>query len=162
MFTRFSNDDARVTKDVEISSFQCRYFMDAPGQGSNLPFQEDPQLRLQGWGANLRTNTVNLESDLKGMTRRINRDYIDVNDYLQHSAASDTHAIQYSAQPSYVDESRTTHPVWMYRGCELNRWESPIHNPQLNLEKGFNENIQTRILEKDAFFPRIPVVANRI
>ena len=86
MFTRFSNDEGYITKDVEISSFQCRYFMDVPGQGVNLPFQEDPQMRLQRWGANLQTNTVDMESDLKGMTRKTNRDYMGINDYTQNAA----------------------------------------------------------------------------
>jgi hypothetical protein len=149
MFTRFSNDDIRVKKAMEISSFQCRYFMDVPGQGTDLPFLEDPQMRLQGWGANLQTNTVNLESDLKGMTRKSNRDYVETNDYKQNAVSSNT--VKYGNHSPFVDESRTTHPVWMYRAYEPNRWENPIHNPQLNLEKGFNDNIQTRILEKDAF-----------
>jgi hypothetical protein len=71
-------------------------------------------------------------------------------------------AVQYSqmsfptADP-FVNESRATHPAFLYRTVEMNRWETPIHNPQTNLEKGFHENIQTRILEKDNYVPKVPV-----
>ena len=52
------------------------------------------------------------------------------------------------------------HPAWMYRDLEQPRWEQPFLNPQANLEKGFHDNIQTRILEKDFFVPKIPIVDN--
>ena len=68
-FTRFHDDSARIKKQVEESSFVGRYMLNTPGPGDNLPFFEDPQLRLQKWGANLKTNTVNMESDLLGLTR---------------------------------------------------------------------------------------------
>jgi hypothetical protein len=41
----------------------------------------------------------------------------------------------------------------MYRDLEHPRWETPIINPQANLEKPFHDNIQTRILEKDFYQP---------
>ena len=75
-FTRFHDDPARIKKQLEQTTFLGRYMLDCPGPGNNLPFWEDPQIRMQKWGANLRDNTVNLESDLFGMTRRLNRDLI--------------------------------------------------------------------------------------
>ena len=68
-FTRFHDDEARIKKRLEESTFQGRYFLNVPGPGMDLAFHEDPQLRLQKWGANLHNNTVNLESDLHGLTR---------------------------------------------------------------------------------------------
>jgi len=84
-FTRFHDDPSRIKKQVQISSFQGRYFLDTPGQGVDLPFLEDPNIRMQYWGANLRNNTINLESDLRGLSRKLNRDYVDVNDYKQNA-----------------------------------------------------------------------------
>ena len=59
-FTRFHDDPNRIKKQIDESSFAGRYMLNTPGQGMNLPFSEDPQIRLQKWGANLQTNTVNL------------------------------------------------------------------------------------------------------
>ena len=155
-FTRFHDDPTRIAKQVEDSSFAGKYRLTTPGQGMDLPFMEDPQLRMQGWGANFRTNTVNLESDLLGLTRPLNRDLVDINDYKMHAVAT--------AQPSYrnaepfVQESRASHPAWMYRDLEQPRWETPLLNPLNGIEKGFHDNIQTRILEKDYYHPSVPVV----
>ena len=151
MFSRFFDDEVRVRKQVEISSFQQRYFLDAPGWGASPAFCADPQMRLQGWGANLRTNTTNVESDLYGLTRRANRDGVEVNEYSRHAVASDP--VAYSESAPFVEESRATHPAWMYRGVAQDRWERPMMEPFA--EKGFVDNVQTRIVAKDAFRPRV-------
>jgi hypothetical protein len=150
-FTRFHDDPYRIKKQIEESSGPGRYRLNQPGQGVDLPFLEDPQLRLQGWGANLRTNTVNLESDLFGMTRPLNRDLVTINDYKANSV--NTSVVSYSVAQPFVQESRASHPAWMYKDLEQPRWEAPHLNPQHGLEKGFHENIQTRILEKDYYAP---------
>ena len=155
-FTRFHDDPYRIKKQLEESSFAGRYQLNTPGQGVDLPFIEDPNMRLQKWGANLNTNTVNLESDLRGMTRKMNRDAINTNDYKQHSVVSS--AITYKNEKPFVEETRVSHPAWMYKDLEQSRWESPYLNPLNGLEKNFNNNIQTRILEKDNFVPTIPIV----
>lgn len=156
-FTRFHDDPVRIAKQVEDSSFTGKYRLMTPGQGMDLPFLEDPQLRMQGWGANFRTNTVNLESDLLGLTRPLNRDLVDVNDYKTHAVAT-TQPSYRSADP-FVQESRASHPAWMYRDLEQPRWETPWLNPLNGIEKEFNDNIQTRILEKDYYYPSVPVVS---
>jgi hypothetical protein len=155
-FTRFHDDPARILKQSEESSYAGKYALNTPGPGSQLPFLEDPQLRLQTWGANLMDNAVNLESDLRGLTRRLNHDQIELNEYK--SMATGGRSVYYPSSPAFVDESRATHPAWMYRNMEIDRWEEPWLNPQAGLEKKFHDNIQTRILEKDYFVPRIPVV----
>uniref|UniRef100_A0A6C0JKY4 Uncharacterized protein n=1 Tax=viral metagenome TaxID=1070528 RepID=A0A6C0JKY4_9ZZZZ len=155
-FTRFHDDPSRLKKQAQISSFSGRYFLDTPGQGIDLPFLEDPNIRMQKWGANFRNNTVNLESDLLGLTRKINRDYIGVNEHTVNAVQSSPNT--YRNEEPYIEESRATHPAWMYKDLEQSRWESPFLNPLNGLEKGFHENIQTRILEKDFFVPTIPIV----
>jgi len=156
-FTRFYDDQARIKKQLEESTFSGRYMLNVPGNGLDLPFVEDPNIRMQKWGANLRNNTVNLESDLLGITRKLNRDLIDVNDYKKHAVTAST--VSYKDEKPFVEESRATHPAWMYKDLEQPRWESPFLNPLNNLEKGFQDNIQTRILEKDNHITRVPVVA---
>lgn len=149
MATRFFDDPARIKKQTEMSSFQCKYFLDTPGPGVNLPFCEDTHLRLQKWGANLQNNTVNLESDFRGLTRKLNRDDVNKNEYTRYKASSNK--IEYGTVDPFVEQTRATHPCWMHRSFDPNRWEQPIHNPQDFLEKQFHDNIQTRILEKDYF-----------
>jgi hypothetical protein len=156
-FTRFHDDSSRMYKQAQISSFSARYFLDTPGQGMDLPFVEDPNIRMQKWGANLRNNTVNLESDLRGLSRKLNRDCVGMNEHTVHSVSATPNS--YRNEEPFVEESRATHPAWMYKDLEHSRWESPFLNPLNGLEKGFHENIQTRILEKDYFVPTIPVVS---
>jgi len=157
-FTRFHDDPHRIRKQAQDSSYLGRYMLDKPGQGVDLPFMEDPQLRLQGWGANLRQNAIHLESDLWGLTRPLNRDLEDINNYRAHSVSAPMERTYQNAAP-FVEESRASHPAWMYKDLEQTRWEHPFINPQSQgLEKGFHENIQTRILEKDFFVPSIPII----
>jgi hypothetical protein len=157
-FTRFHDDESRIKKQLHESSFAGRYALNVPGPGMDMPFVEDPQLRMQKWGANLHNNTVNLESDLLGLTRRINRDDIDINDYKKHTV--NTTANSYRNENPFIEESRASHPAWMYKDLEQSRWETPYLNPLNGLEKQFHDNIHTRILEKDYFVPTVPVVTD--
>ena len=150
MLTSFRSDPARIRKEMEISSYSGRYALDTPGPGLDMPMMDDAQIRMQTWGANRGTNFINLESDLRGMTRKINRDYQDANDYRKYSVQ--TAPVQsFRTEDPFVQESRASHPAWMYRDQEMYRWEQPLLNPQAHLEKKFHSNLQTRILEKDYY-----------
>lgn len=146
-FTRFYDDPVRVESRLDLSTFEGRYQLNRPGPGMDMPFMEDPQLRLQKWGANLNTNTVNLESDLRGLSRTLNRDNVQKNVYQTHSA--NTVVRSFPISESFVEESRSSHPAFMYRGLEQSVWEKPILDPQANLEKPFETNIQTRLLRRN-------------
>jgi len=158
-FTRFHDDPNRIKKQNEESSFTGRYMLNTPGPGVDLPFVADPHLRLQKWGANLQTNTVNLESDLRGLTRKQNRDNVSLNQYNQQQVSSSRPT--YRETDPFVEESRASHPAWIYKDLEQTRWEQPFLNPLNGLDKHFEENVQTRILEKDHFKPRIPMVGEQ-
>jgi hypothetical protein len=151
-FTRFYDDPNRIRKQLEQTTFTGRYMLDVPGPGMELSFLEDPQIRMQKWGANLRDNTVNLESDLFGMTRKMNRDLVEINDYQKNAVNSS--GTNWGVTKPFVEESRASHPAWMYKSLEQDRWEYPILNPLHGIEKKFNENIQTRILEKDHYLTK--------
>lgn len=157
-FTRFHDDPARIRKTLEESTYAESYYLNRPGTGIQDPFQKDPQLRLQGWGANLCSNGILIENDFRGMTRCLNRDLLDANDYVRHKP--NTTPYLYGSAKPVIDESRATHPAWMYRDLEQTRWEYPWINPQDNVEQAFPWNIQTRILEKDVYQPKMPVVLN--
>jgi len=155
-FTRFHDDPIRIQKQLDETTFSGRYMLNRPGPGINMPFQSDPQLRLQSWGANITTNIIPLESDFRGLTRHLNRDNVILNQYDKH--AETVTPLQYEEENPYIEESRASHPAWMYRDLEQPRWEIPFINPQapIHTEIQFPTNIQTRILEKDFFHPIIP------
>jgi len=154
-FTRFHDDPVRIEKRLAISTFEGRYQLNRPGPGIDMPFYEDPNQRLQMWGANLHNNTVNLESDLKGLTRPLTRDDIQKNNHKLHAVPSSIMRFYGTAEP-YVEESRATHPAWMYRDLEQSKWETPLLNPQSNLEIPMMTNIQTRLLRRGATPPFDP------
>ena len=157
-FTNIKYDPCRIAKDLQISTETGRYQIAVPGPGNNVPFEEDPHLRLQKYGANLRTNTINLESDLMGLTRSLNRDCVDLNQYTSHQAKSSR--MNYSSQQPFTEQSRVTDPAWWYRDLEQVNWYILPLNPQENTCLPFQNNLNTRILEKDNFVATAPCIPN--
>jgi len=149
MFTRFHDDEARICQQLRSQTYAGRYAIDMPGPGINLPFQEDVQFRLQKWGANLRTETVNVESDLIGLTHTLGRD-APINSVAVYSTLP-----TYTLASPVVEDSRASVPAWQFRDAEQSRWETPWLNPQAHLEKPFPDNLPTRMLEKDYFRPEL-------
>ena len=80
------------------------------GNGPKPCFMEDPFIRLLKWGANLQTNTINLESELQGRTKRLTRD---VQLYTMDQVQSKP--IQYPVCQPSTNQSRATHPAWLYK-----------------------------------------------
>ena len=153
-FTRFHDDPARIQKQLAESTFTGRYMLNTPGPGIDLPYMEESQMRLQKWGANITTDIVNLESDFRGLTRPLNRDLVEMNQYTEKAVIP--LPLVYPSVDPFIEESRASHPAWMYKDLEQPRWELPWINPQANTELRFPNNIQTRILEKDYYVPKMP------
>ena len=86
-FTRFHDDPCRINKQLQESTDPGRYMLNMPGNGDKPYYIEDPCIRIQGWGANLRTNTINLESNLKGLNQPLSRDCLQ-NNYLKTAVNS--------------------------------------------------------------------------
>tara|TARA_B100000902_G_C27096835_1_gene806721 strand:- start:405 stop:929 length:525 start_codon:yes stop_codon:yes gene_type:complete len=155
-FSSIKNDPARVAKELQQSTGAGRYILDAPGPGDRVGFLEDPFMRLQKHGANLRTNTLNIESDLFGLTRTlVGNDNIDRNDYKKHEVKSES--IECGSQIPTTEQSRAIMPVWTARDLEQVNWATHHLDPQEHVCMQFQNNLSTRILEKDNFVPHIPV-----
>ena len=158
-FTRFHDDPARISKQLEESTFPSEYYLNTPGPGVRLPFQDDVQLRLQKWGANMLPDTVNLESGLLGIDRPLNRHRNDNVAYdstgvaASATAASAETASTFPVEKPFVEESRASHPAWMYRNFPEDRWSYPQLNPQnlATIEKPFPFDTQTRLLSRDYY-----------
>ncbi len=156
-FTRFNYDQCREIKKLQEATDLGRYMLNVPGNGDKPSFSADPFNRAQKWGGNLRTNTINLESDLKGLTRNLNRDTLQ-NDYNQKAISSS--AVSYPETGPYTDQSRATHPAWELRGTELVNWSILHFDPQEHTCLPFQNNLSTRIVEKNEFHPKYPCVNN--
>jgi len=158
-FTRFNYDDCRKKKKLQESTGPGRYSLNMPGNGSNPCFFNDPQIRVQKWGANLRSVVngapIDIDSDLTGRTRKL-RKYC-----KQYKFPNDgvpvTQKIEYPVcGEALTDESRATHPAWMYRDLEQTRKYPLFLDPLENCLVPFETNLNTRLLEKDNFIPDIP------
>jgi len=148
--TRFNYDPCRTKKSLQQATGPGRWILDVPGNGSKPYYMEDPHIIMQKWGANLRTNTINLESDLKGVNHPLSRDCLGKDQYQQFNVPNE--AIQYPSSSSLsTGQSRATHPAWWYRDLEQVDWYYPPINPQVNTCLPFQSNLSTRILEKDYF-----------
>ena len=53
-------------------------------------------------------------------------------------------------------QSRVTHPAWQYLDLEQNHRYPLFLNPQENVCKHFENNLNTRLLERDNFVPDVP------
>ena len=154
-FTRFHDDPCRIQKQLQQSTDPGRWILNVPGNGSTPDYIADPQIRIQTWGANLMTNCVNIESELRGVNRPLSRDCLGKDQYQKFNFP--TQAIQYPTNKSlYTEESRTIMPAWTARDLEQVDWYSLPLNPQENTCMPFENNLSTRILEKDYFVAQIP------
>jgi len=72
-FTRFNDDPCRIKKQNQEATGPGRYMLNKPGWGDKPCFMDDPHIRMEQWGANLRTDSINLESDLMGLSINLNR-----------------------------------------------------------------------------------------
>lgn len=153
-FTRFHDDPCRITKKLEETTGIGKYNLNVPGNGSKPYFMDDPYFRMQKWGANLHTNTINLESDLRGLTRTANRDCLNQNNYQSHKVTSTP--VSYPSYNPITEQPRVSHPAWMVRDLEQVKWDILPLDPQENVCLPFQNNLDTRKLEKDNYIAKMP------
>lgn len=157
-FTRFNYDECRTKKQLQESTGPGRWILNQPGNGDKPCFFEDPHIRLQGWGANLLIPNsgapIDIASDLDGRTRKYQKFCTESKYPLNGVVVGNKQ--NYSTCKSFTDETRASHPAWMYRDLEQTRWEFPLLNPQENTCMPFNNNMSSRILEKDSYVTKVP------
>jgi hypothetical protein len=150
--TRFFYDPCRTKKHLQQATGPGRYMLNVPGNGADPCYIEDPQIIIQKWGANLRTNTINLESDLMGVNRKASRDCLGKDNYKSYNVPNS--AIEYpTCNNLFTEQSRAIMPAWTARDLEQVDWYTLPLNPQENTCFPFQNNLNTRILEKDYHVP---------
>jgi hypothetical protein len=148
MFTRFHDDPCRIAKQLQQSTDQGRWILDVPGNGENPAYMADPHIRIQTWGGNLMSNTVNVESELRGVGRTLlKNDCLGKNNYKNYNVSS--YQLSYPTCNMYTEESRAIMPAWTARDLEQVDWYTLPLDPQENVCIPFHNNVSTRILERD-------------
>jgi len=152
-FTRFHDDPCRIKKQLQQTTDPGRYMLDAPGNGINPCFMEDPFIRMQKWGANLQTNTINVESALLGINNNLSRDCIS-----EQNPFPTSEKIKYPKCQPFTDQTRLSNPAWTALDLEQNNFQFLPLNPQENTCVPFQHNMNTRLVEKDNFKTVLPCV----
>ena len=147
-FTRIRDDDIRVKKALEESVGPGTYMLSVPGNGINPDYMEDPHIRLEKWGANLDNNAIDLESDLRGMTRTVNRDEVPKNTHLTHQVDRIERGMS-RLNSSATDQSRATNPTWWHKEEQQYRPDILFYNPQDRIIPNFKSNTSSRIEQKN-------------
>ena len=144
MFTRIKDDPYEIKKELQQSTDQGLYYLNTPGLGMQVTYIADPQIRLQGWGANLRTNSIDIENSLRGLTTPLSS--LD----CHKSAIPKTVLQKYKTNEDEIThQSRAIMPAWKLRCYESKRWDYVIPDPTKKMFIPFQE--YTRIQEKDQF-----------
>lgn len=146
MLTNIRESKGRLIKETEISTFPGRYYLDTPGNGLNLPYFEDPHMRIQSSsGVRGVSGTVDWESELRGITRPLVKG--DIYDYRDSKLPEMARISTY--QPPISDETRSTLPAWTFREKEQDRWETPFLNPLDKAFAPFETNYNVRRQARD-------------
>lgn len=143
-FTRFHDDPSRIQKKLNESTQIGMYHLNTPGNGLNIPYIDDINIRLQKWGGNMQTNGFSIEQELRGYRKTQRYD-------TQEYKAPITSSFSYNNESFHVDESRSSLPAWTFRGKTQYRPDHLFLDPQKNLFIPFENNTQSRILEKDYY-----------
>lgn len=146
-FTRFHDDPCRVQKRLQESTDAALYFYNVPGQGDNMPFLEDPHVRLQMWGANRSDDAIGLECSLLGLGRKLSRAPAPSTITPRSAPSFPRNASEFTSAP------RADAPAWQVRG-KLTDWVEVLPRPTILFDPAPQE---TRIATREALrkTPRI-------
>ena len=150
-FTRFHDDEARITKQLQQQTDPQRWYLDVPGSGTKPCFVLDPHIIPQKWGGNLWTNSIDIHSSLLGINKQLNRDCVDQTKCKRQNIYASP--IDFPVCNSFLttEQSRAIMPAWTARDLQQNHTHILLKNPQTHIEMSFQNNTSTRILEKDTF-----------
>jgi len=155
--TRINYDVCRTKKSLQQATDPGRWVMDVPGNGETL-FIQDPHIHLQKWGANLRTESIQLEAELQGYTRPLGMRDCLAKEAQEHIFQSGSQRIEYANEFGFLqtEQSRAIMPAWTARDLEQVDWYVLPLDAQENTCMTFQNNLATRIVAKDNHIKCLP------
>ena len=148
-FTRFHDDPARMEKQLEMITQVGRYCLDVPGNGPKPSFITDPYIRMQKWGANLRTNCINVDSYLRGLDRTVGMG-------CNSTPLPPSNKIEYPDIGQVTHQPRATNPAWEVKGNQRDNFTFLFEDPQFHIEPPFLSNVDSRLVQRDHFVAKAP------
>jgi hypothetical protein len=155
-FTRFRDDPCKVNIQNQQSTDQGRWILNTPGYGDKPLFMSDPNIISQKWGGNLWTNAIDVQSSLLGMNQKIGKDYLGKKNGERNT--DNSYPIKY--QNSHIlttEQSRAIMPSWTVRDMKQVHFAYLPLDPQQNVFMPFQNYLNTRVLEKDAYDSKFPL-----
>lgn len=158
-FTRFNDDPCRIHKYLQETTNIGNYHINVPGNGLTPEYINDPHIRVQKWGANISKNMVDIESDLRSITRPLNRDDKDTNNYTIYNSKNNLYKQQNNIYPTNNNEitqqSRAIAPAWTVREIDSinspNNFKYLHYDPQEMIYNPLLNNLSSRIIDKDDY-----------
>ena len=148
--TRISNDKIRIQKQVQQSTDVGRHVMNVPGNGLDIPFIEDPHVRMQDWGANRVNDIIGVENSLLNIDRPLMRDAKECSSC--YYSKPDMSKRNYASESFDIMNSHISQPAWNLRGAEYTEpMGYPMESNDAHINMPFNNNLGTRMHEKDSF-----------
>ena len=150
--TRFSNDTSRIQNALQQSTDPGRWVLNVPGNGRTPDYIADPCIRIQKWGANLRTNMVDIENELLGINRRAGSHCPEESAEKYHHHINNSTVIDCPINTTlYTEQPRAIAPAWTIRETANINSSYLFRNPLLksDIYRPFITNVDTRNLEKD-------------
>ena len=118
-------------KKLQEATGPGRYILNVPGNGPTPLFFNDPQIRMQKWGANLKDVVngapIDIDSKLSGRTQKLEKYDIVKSKMKDLNTVNKSYPV---FKDAVTDESRATHPSWKYRALPQNREYPLFLNPQ--------------------------------
>lgn len=155
-------DGCKTEDDLRVTTGPGRYQMDAPNKYCDACYVTEPTTRQQKWGASLNSQYIktDVESDLLNINRPGSR--IACNQYEPKKNAINQSATVAPKECSFPQTfTRLVDPPCTGRSSGWNRWEWLCDNPQENVMIPFDNQVTTRLQQKDQFRPCIPKPATQ-
>ena len=150
-------DGCKTNDDLRVTTGPGRWALDVPTGYCDASFAPEPTIRQQKWGASMNSTytKTDVESDLLNINRPTSKTTC-------HQYAPQTNKIN-AASTVPVKEasfpqtfSRLVDPPCTNRAVGWNRWEWLCDNPQDMVMVPFDNQVTTRLQQKDQFRPCIP------
>jgi len=149
--TRISEDPCRINQQMAQMTYNARWVFDTPGNGSNPDFILNQSIIPQKWGGNLYTNSIDVNSHLLGINKRVGKD---CHGYVPPNLMKNSHPIKTPTTDKFKFEiPRASEPVWEIREDESNYlWQQPlVYRGEPKIFIPFQTNTNTRLESRNNY-----------